>query len=268
MDKLKRLSKIIGEMKSVLIAYSGGVDSTLLLRVASDVLGEKVLAVTARSALYPQEEHRETKRITAMLEVRQIIIRQDELKIKEIRTNVPQRCYYCKRELFSTLVRLARKEGLSNIADGTNLDDLDDFRPGMKAAYEYDIRSPLREAELTKRDIRRLSRKLNLPTADKPPMACLASRFPYGEEITQKKLKMVEKGEEFLRDLLKAKQAVRVRHHDNNIARIEVTGEEIFRLFNEEARNKVVKEFRKLGYNYVNLDLEGYRSGSMNEVIL
>jgi len=267
MDKLKSLSKIIGEMESVLIAYSGGVDSTLLLKVASDVLGEKVLAVTARSALYPLREHREAKKIAAMLGVRHIIIKQDELKIKEIRTNVPQRCYYCKKELFSTLVRLAWKEGISDIADGTNLDDERDFRPGTKAAYEYGIRSPLREAKLTKRDIRQLSHKLNLPTADKPPMACLASRFPYGEEITQKKLEMVGKGEEFLRDILGAKQAVRVRHH-NNIARIEVAGEEMSRLFNEEVRNKVVKEFKKLGYNYVNLDLEGYRSGSMNEVIL
>lgn len=266
MSKLRRLSGIIEDMGSILIAYSGGVDSTLLLRVASDVLGEKALAVTARSALYPIEEYLEAKRIADRLKVRQITIRQDELKIKEIRTNVIERCYYCKRELFSTMVKLARKEEFSNIADGTNLDDSGDFRPGMKAAYEHGVRHPLKEAELTKEDIRQLSRRLNLPTADKPPMACLASRFPYGEEITRKKLEMVEKAEEFLRGLLGAKQAIRVRHH-HNIARIEISGEGMPMLFNKEARDKVVQKFKELGYNYASLDMEGYRSGSMNEVI-
>jgi uncharacterized protein len=265
MSKLKRLSKLLEGMGNILIAYSGGVDSTFLLRVASDVLGEKVLAVTACSALYPTGEYLEAKRIADKLKVRQITTSTDELKIKEIRTNVPERCYYCKRELFSELVKLAREEGFSHIADGTNLDDLDDFRPGTRAACEYGVRSPLKEAGLTKKDIRRLSRKLNLPTADKPPMACLASRFPYGEEITKEKLAMVEKGEEFLRGLLGTGEAIRVRHH-HNIARIEVSGEKMPRLL--KVRKEVVQKFKELGYNYISLDLEGYRIGSMNEVML
>lgn len=265
MDKLRRLSKIIEDMKSIAIAYSGGVDSTLLLKVASDMLGEKVLAVTARSPLYPSWEHLEAKRVAGKLGVRHITIRADELKVREIRFNTPQRCYYCKRELFSALTDLARKEGLSSIADGTNLNDLDDFRPGMKAAHEYGVKHPLKEAKLTKEDIRQLSRRLNLPTANKPPMACLASRFPYGEEITPKKLKMIEKAEEFLQTLLGPK-VIRVRNH-HNIARIEVPDEEIFRLLNKEIRGKIVQKFKELGYNYVSLDMEGYRSGSMNEPI-
>jgi len=215
--RLHHLRDIIKEMGSLLIAYSGGVDSTLLLKVAKDTLGDRVVAVTSRSLTYSAEEYNEAREIAERLGVRHLTIISEELDIPEFSSNPPDRCYYCKRELFSKLIEIARKEGIDYVADGCNLDDEKDFRPGMKAAKELGIRSPLKEAGLTKEDVRNLSKRLGLPTWNKPALACLASRFPYGNRITSKGLQMVSEAEEYLRSL--GLKQLRVRHY-NSLARI------------------------------------------------
>lgn len=261
--KLQRLKEIVAEIESALIAYSGGLDSTFLLKVAHDVLADKVMAVTASSLTYPSAEMEWAKKMAERLRVRHLIITTDELSNPDFINNPLDRCYWCKKELFSRLAVLAEQYNLSRILDGSNYDDLRDYRPGMKAAGEFGVRSPLREACLGKAEIRKLSRELGLATWDKPALACLASRFPYGMTITKERLKMVNEAEEFLRAL--GIKQVRVRHHDT-IARIEVPAEEISKVTQKKLRDKIVHKLKGLGYRYVTVDVEGYRTGSMNPV--
>ncbi len=259
--KLLKLQKILKEMsRGVLIAYSGGVDSSLLLKVAKDTLGKKnVLAVTADSPIYPKEEIEEAEKMAKNFGIRHLRIKTEELKNSYFLQNSPERCYHCKRKLFAELTNLAQKENLSFVLDGTNSDDDKDFRPGTKAAREFKVRSPLKEAGFTKEEIRNLSKKLNLPTWNKPALACLATRFPYGRKITKEDLAKVYQAEKFLRKL--GVKQVRVRDH-NHIVRIEVLQKDISEILKE--RNKIISKFKKLGYRHITVDLEGYHSGSMN----
>lgn len=260
--KLTRLKNILNTLKSVVIAYSGGVDSAFLLKVAADTLGkENVLAVTARSETYPYREFKEAKIFAKQIGARHKIIKTSELGIKGFKNNPMNRCYYCKKELFSKLKAIAKREVLNHCIDGTNYDDLKDIRYGRRAARELGVRSPLLEAKITKGDIRNFSKALRLKTWDKPSFACLASRFPYKSKITKEKLSIVEKAEAFLRAL--GIRQVRVRHY-GQLARIEVYPEDIKILLGQKNAKKISQRFKKLGFLYTTVDLEGYRTGSMN----
>ncbi|MFA4843015.1 MAG: ATP-dependent sacrificial sulfur transferase LarE [Candidatus Omnitrophota bacterium] len=259
MDKLRKLQSILKNMGSVLIAYSGGVDSTFLLKVAQDCLGENVLAVTADSPTYPKEELNSAIMLAKEIGARHKIIATLETKNINFILNPPNRCYFCKKELFSKLWGIAKEFKLNFICDATNVSDESDFRPGARARKELKVRSPLEEAGLTKAEIRSFSKKLKLKTWDKPALACLASRIPYGIKIRPKVLQRVALAEAQIRRL--GFKQVRVRHY-NGLCRIEVDKKEIPILIKES--NSVVEKLRGLGYNYVTVDLEGYRTGSLN----
>jgi len=260
--KYTRLQALLSEMGGVVIGLSGGVDSTLLTAVAHAVLGERCVAVVGRSEAFPEGEIEEAVRLAQQIGVRLRVVPTHELGNPLFRVNRPDRCYHCKTELFRILRQVAEEAGLAYVADGSHLDDTGDYRPGMRAGEEWGVRSPLLEAGFTKQDIRALARWLGLPIWDKPSFACLSSRFPYGTVITRELLQRVDRAERFLREL--GFRSVRARHHDP-ILRIEVPPEDFPRLIaHAEA---IVVHMRTLGYTYVTLDLEGYRSGKMNDVL-
>jgi pyridinium-3,5-biscarboxylic acid mononucleotide sulfurtransferase len=261
-QKLEKLKTILRDMESVVIGYSGGVDSTFLAKVAADVLGDKALSVAAISDSYPRHEREEAAVFAQNLGLHFETVHTAELDNPDYQRNGPDRCYHCKRDLIGSLKRIAGERGFKAVALGTNLDDLGDYRPGQKAAQEGGARCPLLEAEMTKGDIRVLSQRMNVPTWNKPSFACLSSRLPYGEEITREKLEMVDRAEQVLRGY--HFRQFRVRHH-NNLARIEVPPDEMHRLL--DLREEIAPRMKEIGYNYVSMDLVGYRTGSMNEVL-
>ena len=258
--KREHLERILTDLESAVVAFSGGVDSSLLLAIAVKVLGARALAVTATSETYPERELLEARSLAGQLGVRHREVVSEELDIPEFKDNPRNRCYYCKKELFGKLRAIAAEEGLLHVLDGTNIDDRSDHRPGRQAAEELGVRSPLEEAGFTKADIRALSRCLDLPSWDKPAFACLSSRFPYGTAITSERVSQVGRAEEALREL--GFRVLRVRYHDN-VERLEL-GPEEFALATGALREQVVKIVSGSGFTYVAVDLQGYRSGSMN----
>ncbi|MFQ5963755.1 MAG: ATP-dependent sacrificial sulfur transferase LarE [Candidatus Scalinduaceae bacterium] len=263
-EKLSKVREIVKDMKSVVVAFSGGVDSTLVAKVCYEVLKDNSLAVTARSETYPDFEFEESKKLAKEIGINHLVINTSELAIEGFASNPPNRCYYCKTELFEKLKDIAKQHGFLHVADGANLDDMEDYRPGLEASKKLKVRSPLKEAGMTKNDVREASKMLNLPTWDKPAYACMSSRFPYGQSITMEKLKMVSAAEEYLRSL--GLKQFRVRHHET-IARIEVLPEDMHFVLKPSIRGELINKFKEIGFIYVTVDLAGFRSGSMNEVL-
>jgi uncharacterized protein len=263
-QKWDRLRTLLRDIKCAVLAYSGGVDSSLLLRAAAEVMGHRLIAVTAVSETYPAGELEAAQEFARTLGVTHRILHTQELASEEFARNSPERCYFCKKELYGKLKKIAETEGISCILDGSNADDLDDYRPGRKAAEEFSVRSPLVEAGLSKSDVRELARFLNLPVWDKPSLACLSSRIPYGTRITPDIIETIQTAEHHLRVL--GFGQVRVRHH-GEIARIEIDREAFRQLLSDDAIEKITAALRGLGYIYVCLDLEGYRTGSMNAAL-
>ena len=263
-EKYDHLKSIIIQAGSAAVAFSGGVDSTFLLKVCSDLLGDRALAVTARSETFPRRELEEAKDLARQIGGKHIIIDSEELAVPGFSDNPPHRCYLCKTELFSKVKETARQHGIRLVFDGSNVDDLSDFRPGRVAARQLGVRSPLEEAGLTKKEIRTLSARIKLSTWSKPSFACLSSRFPYYTKITKVALQQVENAENYLLQL--GMRVFRVRHHDT-IARIELGKKEMEILWERGLGDQISHHFKFLGYKYVTLDLEGYRTGSMNEAL-
>ena len=262
-EKKKKLEELLGSFGSAAIAFSGGVDSTFLLCEARAVLMERAVAVTVRSESFPSREMREAEEFCRSLKVRHHVLDFRQLEMEEFARNPRNRCYLCKKALFLGIRDFAHSLGLAEVAEGSNVDDAGDYRPGLLALKELAIRSPLKEAGLTKADIRLLSREMNLPTWDKPSYACLATRFVYGENITAERLRMVERAEQFLQDL--GFRQERVRIHGGTLARIEVLPEDLREVLRE--RDVITEKFRSFGFTYVTLDLLGFRTGSMNETL-
>jgi uncharacterized protein len=263
--KINRLKKIIKDSDSMIIAFSGGVDSSLLLQVAVKMLGEKAIAVTARSPVYLKSELKDAKRFTRGLNCRHIILDHNQLKIKGFINNPVNRCYICKKDLLLKLISIKNKYRFNIVADGTNYDDLNKYRPGMKALKELGVQSPLAYARLTKKEIREHSRLLNLPTWNKPVMTCLASRFPFGSRITKARLRKIERAEDYLYSLGFKQRRVRYLYPT---ARIEIEKDEIPRLIQKDIRDKTIKEFKKIGFSYISVDMEGYRPGALTNKII
>jgi pyridinium-3,5-biscarboxylic acid mononucleotide sulfurtransferase len=264
-EKLETLKGLIASYCGLVVAFSGGVDSTLLLAVAHEVLGDRCLAVIATSSTYPRREYASAVEWVRNRGIPFVTIVSEELDIPGFSDNPPDRCYYCKKELFSKIFHEAVRFGVTAIADGTNYDDMGDFRPGMKAARELGVKSPLMQCGLTKDDIRRISReKYNLPTADKQPMACMASRIPYGSVVSADKLKQIEAIEDFIES--KGFKVFRARHH-GDLLRLELGREEMAKISQDSLSSEIVDFAKRAGFVYVTLDLQGFRSGSMNEVL-
>ncbi len=263
-DKERKLEELLRDMAPVIIAFSGGVDSSYLAFKARQVLGSQAVAVTAESASVPSHQRRMAARVVSQIGIEHKVVYSRELERAEYSANPPNRCYFCKDELFARLQEIAEQNGSAVILDGLNADDVGDFRPGRIAAEEHQVRSPLLEAGLNKEEIRTLSRRAGLPTADIPASACLASRFPYGVAITEEKLRIVDRGEEALREL--GFRVFRVRHH-GHLVRLEFAPDELEKALSLEVAARLTTLFKGLGYRYVTIDLEGYRTGSANEVL-
>ncbi len=262
--KYEKLKDYLKSLKSAVVAYSAGVDSTFLLKTAQNVLKDNLVAITVLSPFFPKKELDEALSFCKRNKINHKIIKFNPLTIKEIKDNPKNRCYYCKKNIFKKIIEVANKSGIKNILEGSNTDDMKDYRPGMAAIEELKIKSPLKYAELSKNEIRKLSEKLNLKTANKPSLACLASRIPYNEIITKEKLSTIEKSENFLFDL--GFNNLRVRFH-SDIARIEISENDFEKIIKKNTREKIYEKLKEFGFNYVSLDLKGYRTGSLNETI-